>query len=144
MTEILGNFPDIAGVIGYNDPSAIGAAAAARSQGKTDLVFGGQNGGSDAFVALKAGRLSYSAKLDPPSMGKFAAWGLYNLLQGKTVPKTVKAEAPGDRDGRERRRRADLGRPAPGGVRQDAVAPLRPGRLAAPPRPCPCRLGSRP
>ena len=94
MTTILGKFPDIAGVIGYNDPSAIGAAAAARSQGKTDLTFGGQNGGSDAFVALKAGRLSYTAKLDPPSMGKFAAWGLYDLLQGKTVPKTVKAEAP--------------------------------------------------
>ena len=27
-------------------------------------------------------------------MGKFAAWGLYNLLQGNTVPKTVKAEEP--------------------------------------------------
>ena len=94
MTEILGAHPDIAGVIGYNDPSAIGASAAARSQGKTDLVFGGQNGGSDAFEAIKAGRLTYSAKLDPPSMGKYAAWGLYNLLQGKTVPKTVKAEEP--------------------------------------------------
>lgn len=94
MTEILGSFPDIAGVIGYNDPSAIGAAAAARAQGKADLVFGGQNGGSDAFEAIRAGRLSYSAKLDPPSMGKFAAWGLYNLLQGKQIPKTVKAEEP--------------------------------------------------
>jgi ribose transport system substrate-binding protein len=94
MTEILGANPDIAGVIGYNDPSAIGAAAAARAQSKTGLVFGGQNGGSDAFEAIKAGRLTYSAKLDPPSMGKFAAWGLYNLLQGKEVPKTVKAEAP--------------------------------------------------
>jgi ribose transport system substrate-binding protein len=94
MTEILGSFPDIAGVIGYNDPSAIGAAAAARAQGTADLVFGGQNGGSDAFEAIRAGRLSYSAKLDPPSMGKFAAWGLYNLLQGKQVPKTVKAEEP--------------------------------------------------
>lgn len=94
MTQILGKFPDIAGVIGYNDPSAIGAAAAARAQGKQDLVFGGQNGGSDAFEALRAGRLSYTAKLDPPSMGKFAAWGLYDLLQGKQVPKTVKAEAP--------------------------------------------------
>ena len=94
MTEILGANPDIAGVIGYNDPSAIGAAAAARAQSKTGLVFGGQNGGSDAFEAIKAGRLSYSAKLDPPSMGKFAAWGLYNLLQGNEVPKTVKAEAP--------------------------------------------------
>jgi ribose transport system substrate-binding protein len=94
MTEILGNFPDLEGVIGYNDPSAIGAGAAARAQNKPDLVFGGQNGGSDAFEALRAGRLDYTAKLDPPSMGKFAAWGLYNLLQGKQVPKTVKAEAP--------------------------------------------------
>jgi len=94
MTEILGANPDIAGVIGYNDPSAIGAAAAARAQSKSGLVFGGQNGGSDAFEAIKADRLTYTAKLDPPSMGKFAAWGLYNLLQGKEVPKTVKAEAP--------------------------------------------------
>jgi ribose transport system substrate-binding protein len=94
MTEILGNFPDIGGVIGYNDPSAIGAAAAARAQGRDDLVFGGQNGGSDAYEAIRADRLSYTAKLDPPSMGKFAAWGLYNLLQGNEVPKTVKAEEP--------------------------------------------------
>jgi ribose transport system substrate-binding protein len=94
MTEILGNFSGIEGVIGYNDPSAIGAAAAARAQGQQDLVFGGQNGGSDAFEAIRAERLSYTAKLDPPSMGKFAAWGLYNLLEGNEVPKTVKAEEP--------------------------------------------------
>ena len=94
MTEVLGASPDIAGVIGYNDPSAIGAAAAARATGNTDLVFGGQNGGSDAYEAIRAGRLTYSAKLDPPSMGKYAAWGLYNLLQGNEVPKTVKAEEP--------------------------------------------------
>ncbi len=94
MTELLGNFPDVRGVIGYNDPSAIGAAAAARAQGKEGLVFGGQNGGSDALEAIRAGRLSYTAKLDPPSMGKFAAWGLYNLLQGKEIPKTVRAEDP--------------------------------------------------
>ena len=94
MTEILANFPDISGVIGYNDPSAIGAAAAARAQGQQDLVFGGQNGGSDAFEAIRAGRLTYTAQLDPPSMGKFAAWGLYDLLEGNEVPPTVKAEAP--------------------------------------------------
>lgn len=94
MTEILGSFPDISGIIGYNDPSAIGAAAAARGQGRRDLAFGGQNGGSDAFEALRAGRLTYTMQLDPPSMGKFAAWGLYNLLQGREVPPTVKAEEP--------------------------------------------------
>lgn len=94
MTELLGQFPDIAGVIGYNDPSAVGAAAAARAQGLEGLVFGGQNGGSDAYEAIRAGRLSYSAKLAPPSMGKFAAWGLYNVLQGNEVPPTVKADPP--------------------------------------------------
>lgn len=93
-TQLFGSFEDLDGIIGYNDPSAIGAAAAARSQGIEDLIFGGQNGGSDAFEAIEAGRLTYSVKLDPPSMGKFASWGLYNLLQGNEVPKTVKAEPP--------------------------------------------------
>jgi ABC-type sugar transport system substrate-binding protein len=94
MTELLGKFPDMSGVIAYNDPSAIGAAAAARTQGKRDLVFGGQNGGSDALEAIKAGRQTYSARLDPISMGKAFSWGLYNLLEGKEVPKTVKAGPP--------------------------------------------------
>jgi ribose transport system substrate-binding protein len=94
MTELLGKFPDVNGVIGYNDPSAIGAASAARAQGNRDLTFGGQNGGSDALEAIRADRLSYTAKLDPPSMGKAFAWGLYDLNQGKDVPKTVKAGKP--------------------------------------------------
>jgi len=94
MTELLGKFPDMDGVIAYNDPSAIGAAAAARTQGKQDLVFGGQNGGSDALEAIEAGRQTYSARLDPISMGKAFSWGLYNLRDGNEVPKTVKAGQP--------------------------------------------------
>jgi ribose transport system substrate-binding protein len=94
MTQLLGKFPDVKGVIGYNDPSAIGAASAARAQGNPDLTFGGQNGGSDALEAIRAERLSYTVKLDPPSMGKAFAWGLYDLKQGKDVPKTVKAGKP--------------------------------------------------
>jgi ribose transport system substrate-binding protein len=94
MTQLSGEFPDLKGVIGYNDPSAIGAASAARSQGLNDLAFGGQNGGSDALEAIRAGRLTYTAKLDPVSMGKDFAWGLYNLEQGKKIPKTVKAGPP--------------------------------------------------
>lgn len=93
-TELLANFPDIAGVIAYNDPSAIGASAAARSQGKEGLAFGGQNGGSDALEAVKGGRINYTIQLDAPSMGQMAAWGIYNVKQGKQVPKTVKAGDP--------------------------------------------------
>jgi ribose transport system substrate-binding protein len=94
MTTLLGKFPDIKGVIAYNDPSAIGAASAARSQGKRDLTLGGQNGGSDGLEAIKAGRESYTMKLDSPSMGKEFAWALYDLKQGTKVPTSVKAGAP--------------------------------------------------
>lgn len=93
-TELLSNYPDIAGVIAYNDPSAIGASSAARSQGKDGLAFGGQNGGSDALEAVKGGRINYTIQLDAPSMGKFATMGLYDILQGTEVPKTVKAGDP--------------------------------------------------
>jgi ribose transport system substrate-binding protein len=94
MTQLLGKSPDIKGVIAYNDPSAIGAASAARSQGKPDLVLGGQNGGSDGLNAIKAGRETYTLKLDAPSMGKDFAWALYDLKQGTKVPVTVKAGKP--------------------------------------------------
>jgi ribose transport system substrate-binding protein len=94
MTQLLGKSPDIKGVIAYNDPSAIGAASAARSQGKPDLVLGGQNGGSDGLNAVKAGRETYTLKLDAPSMGKDFAWALYDLKQGTKVPVTVKAGKP--------------------------------------------------
>jgi ribose transport system substrate-binding protein len=94
MTTLLGKFPDIKGVIAYNDPSAIGAASAARSQGKRDLTLGGQNGGSDGLEAIKAGRESYTMKLDSPSMGKEFAWALYDLKQGTKVPTSVKAGPP--------------------------------------------------
>jgi ribose transport system substrate-binding protein len=93
-TQLLGKFPGLKGVIAYNDPSAIGAASAARSQGNRDIVLGGQNGGSDALEAIKAGRESYTLKLDSPSMGKDFAWALYDLKQGVKVPTSVKAGKP--------------------------------------------------
>jgi ribose transport system substrate-binding protein len=95
-TELLANYPDIAGIIAYNDPSAIGASAAAKAQGMSgmDMAFGGQNGGSDALEAVKGGRINYTIQLDAPSMGKFATWGLYDIAQGVAVPKTVKAGDP--------------------------------------------------
>jgi ABC-type sugar transport system substrate-binding protein len=94
MTQLLGDNPDISGVIAYNDPSAIGAKSAARSQGKPDMPIGGQNGGSDALEAIAAGRQTYTPRLDVTSMGKAFAWGLYNVKNGKDVPKSVKAGPP--------------------------------------------------
>lgn len=93
-TELLNNNPDIKGVIAYNDPSAVGASSAAKSANKTGLAFGGQNGGSDGLAAVASGKINYTIQLAAPSIGKFAAWGLYALKQGKTIPKTVRGDAP--------------------------------------------------
>lgn len=94
MTTLLGQFPSIKGVMAYNDPSAIGAYSAARSQGITSMALAGENGGSDALGAIKAGRETFTIKLDDPSMGKDFAWGLYDLSEGVKIPTTVKAGPP--------------------------------------------------
>lgn len=94
MTSLLGKDNSIKGVMAYNDPSAIGAYSAARSQGITGLALAGGNGGSDGLGAIKAGRESFTAKLDDPSMGKDFAWGLYDLSEGVKIPTTIKAGAP--------------------------------------------------
>jgi ribose transport system substrate-binding protein len=94
MTQLLNEHPEIKGVMAYNDPTAIGAYAAARSAGITDLILGGENGGSEARSGIEGGRETFSILLDVPSMGKDFAWGLYDLLQGTKVPPTVIAGEP--------------------------------------------------
>lgn len=94
MTSLLGSYPSIKGVMAYNDPSVIGAYSAARSQGITNLALAGENGGSDALGAIKAGRETFTIKLDDPSIGKDFAWGLYDLSQGVKIPTTINAGPP--------------------------------------------------
>jgi ABC-type sugar transport system substrate-binding protein len=93
-TTLLSGSSDVKGIIAYNDPSAIGASTAAKSLNKMSVKFGGQNGGSDAFAAVKAGTISYTIQLAAPSLGKYAAWGLYDLKQGVKVAKTTRGDAP--------------------------------------------------
>jgi ribose transport system substrate-binding protein len=93
-TTLINKFAGIKGVMAYNDPSAIGAYTAARSSGVTGLLFGGENGGSDALAAIKAGTETFSLKIDAPGIGKDWAWGLYDLQEGVKIPGTVKAGTP--------------------------------------------------
>lgn len=93
-TQLLNEHSGIKGVIAYNDPSAEGAYAAARSAGNTEVIFGGENGGSEARQAIENERQTFSVILDPPSMGKDFAWGLYDLLDGMKVPPTVLPKEP--------------------------------------------------
>lgn len=52
----LAQHPDVTGVLGYSDATAIGGALAARESGLKVTAIG-TNGASDAFEAIKSGRL---------------------------------------------------------------------------------------
>ena len=66
MRGALGRFPDIDGIIAYNDPSALGAYAAARAAGKRDVAAIGNNGGSDGRAGVERGRLAATVQVDWP------------------------------------------------------------------------------
>jgi ribose transport system substrate-binding protein len=93
-TTLINKFAGIKGIMAYNDPSAIGAYTAARSAGVTGLIFGGENGGSDALAAVKAGTETFSLKIDAPGIGKAWAWGLYDLQEKVKIAGTVKSGTP--------------------------------------------------
>jgi ribose transport system substrate-binding protein len=91
MTGLLAKYPDAEGVLAYNDASAIGASAAARNQGKEMLLFGNFGGASDGITAIENGRLDGTVVGDAPSVGKYAVWGAYDLVENpdQKLPKTV-------------------------------------------------------
>jgi ribose transport system substrate-binding protein len=94
MTELLSQYPDMQGVIGYNEESVVGAAAAARAQGKRDLVFVGANGGSVGIDAVRDGKINATVQMQMVDMGRCGVWGGYDAAEGKTMPPTVKIAAP--------------------------------------------------
>ena len=60
MQTLLAAHPEITGVIAGNDPMALGAIAALKEAGRTDVVVGGFDGAPDAAVAVEDGTLAYS------------------------------------------------------------------------------------
>ena len=80
-------------VIGYNDPSAIGAVIAARSAGKK-LVVVGLNGTSDGLAAVKDGRLVATVRSESVSIGQELVRGAYLLATKQKLPATVVVVRP--------------------------------------------------
>lgn len=89
MTQLLSQHPDIELLLSYNDESAVGAAAAARAQGKRDVLLVGSNGGTLGTDAIENGRLSVTVQVPAPDIGRDTAWGAYGLAAGAEVPPTV-------------------------------------------------------
>jgi ABC-type sugar transport system substrate-binding protein len=87
---LIQRYSDMDAVIGYNDPSAVGAVVAARAAGKKLTVIG-LNGTSDGVAAVKDGRLAATVQNDSPGIGRetVKAAYLWATKQNKGIPKVV-------------------------------------------------------
>jgi ribose transport system substrate-binding protein len=77
-------------VIGYNDPSALGAVIAARATGR-DITVVGLNGSSDGIKGVETGKLLATVQVDPIGIGSQTAVAAYSLItkQGLPLPPIV-------------------------------------------------------
>jgi ABC-type sugar transport system substrate-binding protein len=82
---LLQRYSDMDAVIGYNDPSAIGAYTAARGAGRK-LTIVGLNGSSDGRTAVGSGRLAATVKVDAVGWGIEQAKAAYNLITKQNLP----------------------------------------------------------
>jgi ribose transport system substrate-binding protein len=76
---------DINAVIGYNDPSALGAVVASRGVGRTLTVIG-INGTSDGIAGVKTGKLAATVQVDPIGIGSETAKAAYSLITKQHLP----------------------------------------------------------
>lgn len=90
MSGLLNRLPQIDGVIAYNDPSALGAEAAARANGRK-LIAIGENGGSDGLNGVRTGRLAVTLQHDVVGIGQQLVYAVYDYITGqqKNLPKVV-------------------------------------------------------
>jgi ABC-type sugar transport system substrate-binding protein len=72
-------------VIGYNDPSALGAVIAARATGR-DITVVGLNGSSDGIEGVKTGKLIATVQVDPIGIGSQTAVAAYSLITKQNTP----------------------------------------------------------
>lgn len=86
--EVLEADPDIDVIMALNDPSALGAWAAADLLGNTRVRIYGVDGTPDFKKKLLASaQLQATVAQSPYTIASLAASGMYDLLEGKSVPR---------------------------------------------------------
>lgn len=85
---LLQKYPDLKGLLPYNDESALGAGAAAQIVGRKLTLFG-TNGEDEGIAGIKAGK--YLLTIQPPiaTWAKDMVAAAYLAKAGQTIPKTV-------------------------------------------------------
>ena len=88
--DILQAHPDIIAIMGGNDPSALGALAAAKAANKTDLAIYGVDGSPDAKAAIaEGGPFVGTGAQSPISIGKESVVVAYQILNEEEYEERV-------------------------------------------------------
>ncbi len=86
MDSILQAHPDVKGVICGNGPVALGAIAALKAAGRTDVIVVGIDGSNDERDAVKAGTLKATVMLQAQAIAAQGVTDLDNYLQKGEKP----------------------------------------------------------
>lgn len=90
-TDLLTASPDVVAIFGGNDPTALGAYAAADAAGVTPMIYG-VDGSPDVKALLKDTIMEGTGAQSPISIGKTIAETAYKWLDGETVEEFIPIE----------------------------------------------------
>jgi ribose transport system substrate-binding protein len=90
MEDMLQAHPDVTGVFGINDDSALGALGVVTASGRKDIVIVGYDATDEEQAAIKSGGpLKASVVQYPTKIGQTAIDLIADALAGKAVPTSV-------------------------------------------------------
>lgn len=88
--NILQRFPNLAGIFGINDDSALGALAAVKSAGKVGKIkIVGYDANPEAQKAIDAGQMVGDPEQHPDQIGKLTIDAIHDYFSGKTPPARI-------------------------------------------------------
>ena len=83
MQALLQKYPDIKGVLAYNDGAALGAIAAIKALGlKGKIAVTGRNGGDDAIEAVRSGDLLATCDIQALAVGEAVGQAMVDQITG--------------------------------------------------------------
>jgi ribose transport system substrate-binding protein len=90
MSDVLQSNPNVKGVFGINDDSALGAVSAIKAAGLTGkIAVVGYDATPEAQAAIKAGAMYGDAIQHPDKIGALTIDTIHDYFAGKTPPKVV-------------------------------------------------------
>ena len=87
-SPVIAKYPNLVGLLSYNDATAMGATTAAKAAAKNLLAFG-QNGEDSGVEAVRSGKLALTYQPPVVDWGRELVRGAYLASEGKEIPKAV-------------------------------------------------------